>query len=300
VTGQDIPIHTPKRLLLATDLSARCDRALDRAVALAKLWDADLIVVHALEQSDTFYTDELTARLPSWRQSDGAALVRKQLRQDVASLGSRVTVIVEKGNATDVILAAAKRENCDFIVCGVARSEQLGRMLLGSTVDRLAREIAAPLLVVKNRIRGPYRHILVATDLSESSRYALQAAMVYFHAESPSVFHAYDAPFSGVTPDPIRTQQDFLSVAKTKCTRFLLDSGIANHEIKNLKLVLEYGPPVRLIQRYEQERELELVVVGAAGGGAGYKFLVGSTAKEILRDIAADVLVIRGNELPKR
>jgi nucleotide-binding universal stress UspA family protein len=290
-----MPIHTPKRLLLATDLSARCDRALDRAVALAKLWDASLIVVHALEQSDTFYTDELTARLPNWRQSDGAALVRKQLRQDVASLGSRVAVIVEKGNASDVILAAAQRENCDFIVCGVAKSEQLGRILLGSTVDRLAREIAAPLLVVKNRIRGPYRHILVATDFSEPSRYALRAAMVYF-SETPSIFHAYDAPFSGITPDPIRTQQDFLSVAKTKCNRFLLDSGIAEHEIQNLALILEYGPPVRLLQRYAQERELELVVVGASGGGAVYEFIIGSTAKEILRDVAADVLVVRRSE----
>lgn len=293
MTGQDIQIHTPKRLLLATDLSARCDRALDRAVALAKLWDAHLIVVHALEQSDTFYTGELTARLPSWRQSDGAALVQKQLRQDVASLGSRVTVIVEKGKARDVVLAVAKRENCDFIVCGVARNEQLGRILLGSTVDRLAREVATPLLVVKNRVRGSYKHILVATDFSESARNALQAAMVYFHGEWPSIFHAYDAPFSGVTPDPIRTQEDFRSVAQTKCTRFLLDSGIANDEIKNLRLILEYGRPVRLLQQYAQECELELVVVGASGGGAVYEFLIGNTAKEILRDAAADVLVFR-------
>jgi len=140
----------------------------------------------------------------------------------------------------------------------------------------------------------------VATDFSESSRLALQAAMVYFHGESPSVFHAYDAPYSGLTPDPIRTQQDFLNVAETKCTRFLLDSGIANHEIRKLNLILEYGPPVRLLQRYAQERELELVVVGASGGGAVYETLIGSTAKEILRDVAADVLVVRDNELPKR
>jgi nucleotide-binding universal stress UspA family protein len=299
VTGQDMPIHTPKRLLLATDLSARCDRALDRGVALAKLWDADLIVVHALEQSDVFY-NELVARLPSWRQSDGAALVRKQLQQDVASLGSRVTVIVEKGDAADVILAAARRESVDFIVCGVARSEQLGRVFLGTTVDRLAREISAPLLVVKNRMRGPYRHILVATDFSESSRYALQTEMVYFQGESPSIFHAYDTPFSGLTRGPIRTQQDFLSIAKTKCTTFLLDAGIADHEIKNLKLILEYGPPVRLLQRYTQQGEFELVVVGSSDDGAVYEFLIGSTAKEILRDVAADVLVVRRNESPSR
>lgn len=28
----------PKAILLATDLSSRCDRALDRAVSLSELW----------------------------------------------------------------------------------------------------------------------------------------------------------------------------------------------------------------------------------------------------------------------
>lgn len=299
MTGQDIPIYTPKRLLLATDLSARCDRAMDRAVALAKLWNADLIVVHALDQSDTFYSDELTVRLPGWRQSDSVALVQNQIRQDVASLGSRVTVIVEKGNASDVILAVAAREKCDFIVCGVARNEQLGRILLGSTVDRLAQEIAAPLLVVKYRTRGPYRHIIVATDFSESSRRALQAAMIYFRGTWPAIFHAFDAPYSGLTSDPIRAREGFRRAAQAKCNLFLSDSGISGHEIKNLKVVLEYGRPAWQLQQYTQVGETDLVVVGASSGGALREFLIGNTAKEILINVAADVLVFKMTEALK-
>ena len=42
----------PKRLLLATDLSARCDRALDRAAQLAEAWQAEIVAVNA-----TFSTD---------------------------------------------------------------------------------------------------------------------------------------------------------------------------------------------------------------------------------------------------
>jgi hypothetical protein len=33
----------PRRIILATDLSARCDRALDRAAALASAWQAELM-----------------------------------------------------------------------------------------------------------------------------------------------------------------------------------------------------------------------------------------------------------------
>jgi nucleotide-binding universal stress UspA family protein len=34
-----------RRIVLATDLSCRCDRAVDRAVALADAWAAELLAV---------------------------------------------------------------------------------------------------------------------------------------------------------------------------------------------------------------------------------------------------------------
>ncbi|WP_268744979.1 universal stress protein [Cupriavidus metallidurans] len=39
----------PASLMLATDLSPRCDRALDRAAGLAQAWKAELIVAHVLD-----------------------------------------------------------------------------------------------------------------------------------------------------------------------------------------------------------------------------------------------------------
>jgi hypothetical protein len=53
---------TPKKILLATDLSCRCDRAMDRAVALATEWQAQLVVLHVLQEPAPV-TD-----LPSWRR----------------------------------------------------------------------------------------------------------------------------------------------------------------------------------------------------------------------------------------
>jgi hypothetical protein len=55
----------PRRVLLATDLGARCDRALDRAAALASGWQAELVVVHALEEVDDFYVSYHGSPLPS-------------------------------------------------------------------------------------------------------------------------------------------------------------------------------------------------------------------------------------------
>ena len=46
MTGASIP---PKRIMLATDLSSRGDRALNRAIQLANTWQAELLIVYALE-----------------------------------------------------------------------------------------------------------------------------------------------------------------------------------------------------------------------------------------------------------
>lgn len=51
----------PKRILLATDLSARCDEALDRAVQLAAQCGATMHVLHVIEKHAKFH-------LPSWRR----------------------------------------------------------------------------------------------------------------------------------------------------------------------------------------------------------------------------------------
>ena len=41
--------HTPRAVLLSTDLSCRCDRALDRAVLSAKGWQARLVALTVVE-----------------------------------------------------------------------------------------------------------------------------------------------------------------------------------------------------------------------------------------------------------
>ncbi|WP_319799703.1 universal stress protein [Microvirga rosea] len=54
-------------MLLATDMSARCDRATHRAVALAEEWQAMLTVLHVLEDADSGGLYDL-GPVPSWRR----------------------------------------------------------------------------------------------------------------------------------------------------------------------------------------------------------------------------------------
>jgi nucleotide-binding universal stress UspA family protein len=91
--------------------------------------------------------------------------------------GVEIDIMVERGEPATRILDVIERLGCECVVTGVARDETLGRLLLGTTVETLTRQANVPVLVVKSRPRTPYRNVVVATDFSEGSRCALEAAL---------------------------------------------------------------------------------------------------------------------------
>src|SRR5690606_10204649 len=85
----------PRAILLATDLSARCDRALDRAALLAKEWDARLVVVHVVEAGGR--GDGMPDTASEEPGADPVRLVRQQLVRDVGEVAETATLVIEEG-----------------------------------------------------------------------------------------------------------------------------------------------------------------------------------------------------------
>src|SRR5262245_37921086 len=67
-----------RRVLLATDLSARCDRALNRAVTIAGDARAHLLILHAFEEFDDPTLAEGGRLAPSWRAPPDALQIATQ------------------------------------------------------------------------------------------------------------------------------------------------------------------------------------------------------------------------------
>ena len=127
-------------VLVATDLGARSDRAVDRACLLAQAWGAPLKVLHAVEPG-------------SWAD-----------RNPALAMGAARAVLPDPSLAADILLAhepapqaivrAAQETGCGLIVAGVARFNQVGDFLIWTTVDHALRNAAVPVLVVKQRVHG--------------------------------------------------------------------------------------------------------------------------------------------------
>ena len=283
---------TPSRILLATDLSARSDRALDRAVGLAQEWGAELIVAHVIDPVPNMFDDD--PQEPSWRRSvDPAELALARVRRDLGDLEQEVRVIVANGKPAAEIAALASREGCDLIVTGVARDETLGRMFLGSTVERLLRISPIPVLVVKRRAARAYDDILVAVDFSAASAQALRRTADLFPKASITALHGFDASFR--LESSSQKFGDYLRQAEQEEAEALLEkAGLEADARARTQVLIEYGNPVRLVESYVQNRDPALLVIGSHGRSALFELAIGSIAKVLTQMIDTDILLVRG------
>ncbi|KOF53150.1 MULTISPECIES: universal stress protein [unclassified Achromobacter] len=280
----------PGPILLATDLSSRGDRALDRALQLAQELDRPLIVLHVMEAQGQ------TARLttPVWRRlsPDHKALAERELAEDLAGAKVRTEVVVVSGDPLAQIMATADSYGCSLIVTGIARDETLGRLLLGTTVEKLVRKASQPVLIVKTRPRKPYRDVLVATDFSEGSREALRAALDLVPNADLTLFHAYDVPFHGKRAPEEAVVRSFHKAAEQESHAFLA----ATPELSGKpapKVVLECGQPETVLSEYSFTHRSDLVVTGTHGRTGILRTAIGSVAERLLESLPSDVLIVR-------
>lgn len=301
MTDPNLLPGAPQKILLATDLSARGDRALERAIAIAQRHDARLLIVHAFEELDESTLTYGQQAAPSWRRPpDATALMKQRIRQGLrAELGDfvdRATVLIEQGNPAEVIERLAVSERVDLVVTGIAREGPFATrpVVLGKTVEQLLRRLPVPILVVKNRARGTYEHIVVPTDFSQPSAHALQLALRFFPTQSLYLLHASEAPYSTLAPDAARHAERFQQARAEDLSSFLASTFLSEADRARLVAMIEPGAPQQLIRDFVQMRGCDLVVLGTRGRGAVMEALLGSTAKSILATLPCDALVVRG------
>lgn len=291
MTDEIWPNMPPRRILLATDLSARGDRALDRATQLANAWDAELVIVHALE--DDGYSLPEYQGLPSWRRPPNSiAMLEAQIRDDVRGPCPRLTVHVEEGPTVKVILDVLQRERCDLVVVGLGRQRALGWPPLGKTLDELFRRSPVSVLVVKRRPNGPYAHLLVGTDFTDEARLGLETAARLFPAAAVAVMHAFEMPYRALLIDS-QLSRDFGEMERATLNSFADEARLEPAARSRLQTLIEHGPPELMLSSYVMEQGADLTVIGAYERGRIFHAVVGGKGPRIVEAAPSDVLVVR-------
>ncbi|MBN8224121.1 MAG: universal stress protein [Xanthomonadales bacterium] len=284
----------PRGILLASDLGARSDRAFDRAVQLARAWDARLVVATVIEANAGQAEAMVVRDPPDWyRGEDPVHAAERRLLEDASARGVRAALRVERGTPDERLLEVADEEGCGLVVTGVARHESLGRTVLGSTVDRLARRSQVPVLVVRGRVHAPYRRMLVASDWSASSEHALWTAATLFPDAAITVLHGYEVPMAGLMD---AARDGMLQAARDQALadgRRFIDRCRLPGGSGNVSLVVERGDPSLLMRLYAGQFPVDLAVVATHGRSALFDMLLGSVAQRLIEDSPVDTLVVR-------
>lgn len=119
------PGYSSRSVLLATDLSARSDRALDRAVQLAEEWEVGLVALNVLAHAA--YPDQALAWASGATDDQLMQVARRQLAHDLGPMNASATMrLVRSEDVPTVIRNMAASVGAGLVVMGVSSNKTLG------------------------------------------------------------------------------------------------------------------------------------------------------------------------------
>jgi len=286
----------PSKILLATDLGARSDRAQDRAVSFIRQYDSELIVLHVLESLNVNNSVKRVPFLPFYDLNQQALQkVRYRLMEDMKDYNVRASVLIEEGEPYRVIMRISEEKDCDLIILGKARNESLGRFTLGKTVDRLLGKSGKSLLIVTEKAKTPYKKIAVIADLSEASKNAIKTAAALFPDETLLVLYPYTAPKISAVDNMESYIEQMRSVAHRDLSSFLDTIALNIDQRKRIIMIIEFGSETALLKKVAQLYNVDLVVIGSRPKGIVSHYIFGPPVKRIVSSLTCDVLIVRSH-----
>lgn len=274
-----------------TDFSESSSHALQLAAALAREHGVRLVMLHAAETPAA--------------SAEGAKRHRQLLDERIASLQARrpdltVQGQVVEGHAVESILKATAELPGDLIVMGSHGRTGLGRVLLGSVAERVARSAPCPVLIVKGPhsltpsprassaepaespvTNASYSTIIVPTDFSERSRAALEVATA-LAAKGTRVIVLYVAG-----PVHIASEGYFEALEERLREFTITKPGV------EVDYVLGEGDPAEEIIHAARQADDPMIVMPSHGRTGLDRLFMGSVAEKVLRGASCPVLILR-------
>lgn len=274
-------------ILVATDLSERSDRALQRAFMLAGELGAEVIVSSVI--------DDL---LPEAVREEATGRTRDRLASHIAALevarGVSYRTLIEPGRPHRMLLSQAATYDPAVIVLGLHRDRGFLDFFRGTTLDRVTRGGVWPVLLVRDHPDRAYQRVLVAVDFSEPSKRALRAARMLAPKAERRLFHAYTIPFkgyltSGLEPGGGVSMADaryYDQEARRLMADFMRETG------EETPPVVAEGSFVAVLHRMMSELRPDLLAIGRHGRGGLIRAVLGSATEELMSDPPCDMLIV--------
>ena len=274
-------------IMLATDFSERSDRALRRAVLLAREHGAAVDLVHVVD-------NDRPRRIVDHEAADARALLNDLAASLESMDGLSCRTQVRLANPFAGLAKAVDDASPDLLVIGPHRRQAF----IGTTAERTIRTVSCPVLMVNGPPAGPYHHVLLTTDLSDNAQTSLQhfETMKIGTDSRVSALYVFDAKalrlvMSGAMPTD--DQKDYLDKQRAEARRGLARFMTAVGNRRAEQIVQHEDMPVAAeILNTAGELGTDLIVVSTRGKNIAARMILGSTSEQVLRSASVDVLAI--------
>ena len=289
-----------ERILCPTDLSTESDEALRYAVALARIYEAKLFLLHCSEQ------DSFTA------EKDEEKLKTQMNRLFVESLVPHIGLATmdqldwhgllrpNVHHIGNTILREAVAQKIDLIVMR-SRRRPRAAVLLGSTAETVCRNAPCPVLVTHPLEREwvsmstgeiDLNRILIAHDFSRDSETAMNfgLSLAQEYQAELHLMHVLDT--NGHEEPELAWSPSSTGNAYTFTARKLQETLPKEvHLWCKFVNVVRCGKVHEEILNYAREHEIDLICIGVGGNDWTIEKLLGSNVDRVLREAPCPVLV---------
>lgn len=291
-----------KRILWPTDFSRCAKQALGHAAHLARQYQAELHVMHAmvLMQDDPYHLpnkEEIDQQLKDLAHSRLSDTIQALQTDDLKIKQVQVRDI----STAPAILGYVKENDIDLIVMGTHGRRGLGHLFLGSVTEEVVRLASCPVLTIRELTTPTpvenIKQILVPVDFSEHSQRALT------YAKSLAAFYRARLQMLHILEEYI--PPTFYMATGSSAVTFSIELKKKTHEAMIALLQDTTGPEVdadfHVIEGYAahdivdfaQEKKSDLIVIATHGRTGLEHMLLGSVTEKVVRRAPCPVFTVR-------
>lgn len=282
------------RILVPTDGSETVERVIEAVLDVAAHHDAAVHFLYVadsnrpnFEAAEAEIRDSLLARGESVVEGPATRARNRDLH---------VVTVVREGDPAPTIVEYADEAAIDCIVMPTHGRTGVARLVLGSITEDVVRQSAIPVLAIRPEatVRFPFERVLVPTDGSDVADSALQTGIEVARTYDASLRFLNVVDTASLGPDI----GSYIDVDRLDSrARTLLDETADTATAAGLTDVehaVEYGAPNEQIERYVEDHDVDLVVMGTHGLTGLDRYLLGSTTEKTLRTAPVPVLTVHG------
>jgi nucleotide-binding universal stress UspA family protein len=208
-----------KKIIIPVDFSKHSEYALETAAALAKTHNAELIVMHMLELSDSIFSSTSSQKN---EETHFMLMVAKKNFEEFLDKpyleGITVTPMVKHHKVLKEVSEVASSVKADLIVIGSRGHNDFDGIFTGSNTEKVVRYSSTPVLVVKSKPKNvDFNHVVLAIDFNVNSVSPVKNALELLKqlAKKVTLLHINLPNLGFLSTDEIQEQVDeFLKLGK--------------------------------------------------------------------------------------